>query len=381
MRRPEDVTAIGQLVKVLDCLPLAIELAARARPRHGTTRPARPHEGSLRRAALARRAARPTGDLAGGVRLVMGTAQRSREGDARAPVGVRGRLQPRVRSAVVGWRRRRARSFQVDLVHWLVDKSFVRQVSDDRFDLLESVREYAAQHLRTAGAIRPERPGLRSGRARAHWRYFATHRRDSRVADRCAELSNLVAACRAAAIGGRRAICGRVPRCALGRRCGLTGPYRAGVELGRGGRRDEHAVAIETRRGCCGSLATRSTCSAMSICSATRRAWPGVRFARAGHGLHVRLLIVLGEPADTARRARGRVAEPDGGIPVAGPRRRRVAGVRLERARSPDGPPIALCGGTKLYERRSRSPAQRGDRRTKVDCWATSEACTTRWAS
>ena len=37
----------------------------------------------------------------------------------------------------------------VDLVQWLADRSLVRRASDERFDLLESNRQYAAEKLRT----------------------------------------------------------------------------------------------------------------------------------------------------------------------------------------------------------------------------------------
>ena len=39
----------------------------------------------------------------------------------------------------------------VDVLQSLVQKSFVRQRGDDRFDLLVSVQEYAAEHLQTPG--------------------------------------------------------------------------------------------------------------------------------------------------------------------------------------------------------------------------------------
>ena len=59
----------------------------------------------------------------------------------------------------------------VDAVQSLVDKSFVRTRGDERFDLLVSVQEYAAEHLRTEGRYAGSGPeALRRGRsaARAH---------------------------------------------------------------------------------------------------------------------------------------------------------------------------------------------------------------------
>src|SRR4029079_1053638 len=61
----------------------------------------------------------------------------------------------------------------IDVVQWLVDKSFVRQLTDQRFDLLESVREYAAQHLRTEGRFAQSGPGCGMETLARHWRYFA----------------------------------------------------------------------------------------------------------------------------------------------------------------------------------------------------------------
>jgi hypothetical protein len=39
----------------------------------------------------------------------------------------------------------------VDAIHALIDKSFVRARSNERFDLLVSVQVYAAEHLQSEG--------------------------------------------------------------------------------------------------------------------------------------------------------------------------------------------------------------------------------------
>ena len=63
-------------------------------------------------------------------------------------------------------------------MQWLVDKSFVRQVSDERFDLLESVREYAAQHLRTLGDSNTSGPDCEAEARAGPLALFRDDRRD-----------------------------------------------------------------------------------------------------------------------------------------------------------------------------------------------------------
>ena len=228
--RPDDLNAIGQLVKVLDCLPLAIELAA-ARVRVMAPRAllARmkdrfdvllSHAGRRDRQGTLRAAFDWSWEL---------LSEAEKETLARLSVFQGGFTLDSV-SAVIGASARSSNAPVIDLVHWLVDKSFVRQVSDVRFDLLETVREYAAQHLRTAGRFEGSGPACEAETRANHWRYFATMDEAAAVADRCAELSNLVAACRAAASAGdgRSAV-----GCLVGAWTALrlTGPYRGGVEL------------------------------------------------------------------------------------------------------------------------------------------------------
>ncbi len=226
----EDADAIGQLVKVLDCLPLAIELAA-ARVRVMTPRALLirmkdrfdvllSHAGRRDRQATMRAAFDWSWEL---------LSEAERGTLARLSV-FEGGFTLESASAVAGVDATTGAPSIVDLTQWLVDKSFVRRVSDDRFDMLESVRQYAAQHLRAEGRF--ERSGREcEAQARArHWRFFAMTDERAAVADRCAELSNLVAACRAAAEAedGQSAI-----GCLVGAWTALrlTGPYRAGVEL------------------------------------------------------------------------------------------------------------------------------------------------------
>ena len=115
-------------------------------------------------------------------------------------------------------------------VQELVDKSLVRQVGDARFDMLETVREYAGQRLVAERSFADSGPVCaRAARAR-HWRHFAALDERAAVADRCVEANNLVAACRAACEFGdasSAAACVAAAWSVLR----LTGPYRSAVEL------------------------------------------------------------------------------------------------------------------------------------------------------
>ena len=227
---PDDMNAIGQLVKVLDCLPLAIELAAaRVRVMAPRTLLARmkdrfdvllSHAGRRDRQATLRAAFDWSWEL---------LSETEKSALARLSV-FEGGFTLESASAVVGMHPTAGTPSMVDVVQWLVDKSFVRQLGGERFDLLESVREYAAQHLRTSGRFERSGPECEAEARTRHRRYFANVDEHAAVANRCAELSNLVAACRAAteADDGPAAIGCLVGAWAALR---LTGPYRAGVDL------------------------------------------------------------------------------------------------------------------------------------------------------
>jgi predicted ATPase/class 3 adenylate cyclase/Tfp pilus assembly protein PilF len=115
-------------------------------------------------------------------------------------------------------------------VHSLVDKSFVRPAPDARFDLLVSVKEYAAEHLATDGRfIGSGAPALRAAQER-HAGYFASLGTERAIESACADLDNLVSACRRAASMGKGTLATGALEgawAALARR----GPFRTGVEL------------------------------------------------------------------------------------------------------------------------------------------------------
>ena len=118
----------------------------------------------------------------------------------------------------------------MDALQSLVQKSLVRQVTGDRFDLLVSVQEYAAEHLRTAGSYAGSGPAALLAAEARHGAYYAGVDERAAIADACAELDNFVVACRRAAA---RADADVAADTLQGAWAGLSlrGPFRVGVEL------------------------------------------------------------------------------------------------------------------------------------------------------
>jgi class 3 adenylate cyclase/predicted ATPase/Tfp pilus assembly protein PilF len=118
----------------------------------------------------------------------------------------------------------------MDALQSLLHKSFVRHVSDERFDLLVSVQEYAAEHLRTADRYPGSGPAaLRAAEVR-HGAYFSGLDENTAIAGECVELDNFVVACRrAAARGDADVAANALERAWAGLK--LRGPFRVGDEL------------------------------------------------------------------------------------------------------------------------------------------------------
>jgi len=115
-------------------------------------------------------------------------------------------------------------------VQSLLDKSFVRQVSDGRFDMLVSVKEYASEHLRTEGRFPGSGPAAVAAAEARHSGYFAGLGEKRAVAGACVEIDNLVAACRrAAARGAAEESAGALEGAWAA--LNLHGPFSVGVEL------------------------------------------------------------------------------------------------------------------------------------------------------
>jgi tetratricopeptide (TPR) repeat protein len=118
----------------------------------------------------------------------------------------------------------------VDAIHALVDKSFVRPRDGDRFDLLVSVQAYAAEHLKTEGRyVGSGPPAMAAAQIRAI-AWFSALGPIRAVEGRCADLDNLVTACRrAVALGDGDSAAGALDGAwdALM----VRGPFETGVEL------------------------------------------------------------------------------------------------------------------------------------------------------
>jgi predicted ATPase/class 3 adenylate cyclase/Tfp pilus assembly protein PilF len=226
----EDERAIEPLVRLLDGLPLAIELAAaRVRIMPPRTLLARMRErfdlltsrgGRLSRQATLRGAFDWSWDL-------LTTPEKA----ALAQLSVfEGGLTLESAECVIDVSDQEDAPAALELLQSLVDKSFVRHVSDQRFDLLWSVKEYAAEHLRTVGRYRGSGPEARKAAEQRHSRHYAQLGEKRAILDACVELDNLIAACRrAAARGDAETATGALEGAWAALR--LRGPFRVGIEL------------------------------------------------------------------------------------------------------------------------------------------------------
>jgi len=118
----------------------------------------------------------------------------------------------------------------MDALQSLLQKSLVRQVSDTRFDLLVSVQEYAAEQLRTATRYEGSGPSALLSAEVRHGAHFAALDEDAAIADGCVELDNLVVACRRAAVRGDVDTAVRALENAWAG-LSLRGPFEVGREL------------------------------------------------------------------------------------------------------------------------------------------------------
>lgn len=225
-----DDSSISTLVRLLDGLPLAIELAAaRARlmsPRALLGRMTDRFELLTARGGWHERQATLRATLDWSWELL---APAEKSALAQLSVFERG-FTLEAAEAVIDTSRVEAAPATVDLVQSLAEKSLVRRVNECRFDLLLSVQEYAAEQLGTAGRLPGSGPAAKVRALQRHWRHFAAFDEARAIADQCADVDNLIAACRqATAHGDAKAAAGAL----LGAWAvlALRGPYRAAVEL------------------------------------------------------------------------------------------------------------------------------------------------------
>jgi len=226
----EDHAAIAQLVALLDGLPLAIELAAaRVRVMPSRMLLQRMSErfkvlaskgGRLDRQSTLRAAFDWSWDL-------LLPAEKA----ALAQLSVfEGGFTLEAAEAVLDLCGYDDAPWSVDAVHSLVDKSFVRQRSDERFDLLVSVQVYAAEHLQTEGRYIGSGPQAMAAAQLRHIRWFAGLGPMRATEGQCADLDNLVAACRRAeALGNGDSAASALE--GAWEALYLRGPFKTGVDL------------------------------------------------------------------------------------------------------------------------------------------------------
>jgi predicted ATPase/class 3 adenylate cyclase/Flp pilus assembly protein TadD len=243
----DDQAAIAPLVQLLEGLPLAIELAAARvrvlRPRALLQRMSERFKllastgGRLERQSTLRAVYDWSWDLLNGP-----------ERAAFAQLSVfEGGFTVEAAEAVLELAAFENAPWPVDVLQSLVQKSLVRQATYDRFDLLVSAKEYAAEHLRTEGRYAGSGPAALTAAEARHGAYFARLGEKGAIANGCADLDNLVAACRRAASRGESDVAART---LLGAWAGLNmlGPYRLGIELAarvRATLQPAAAVAVE----------------------------------------------------------------------------------------------------------------------------------------
>lgn len=187
-----DHEAISELVRLLDGLPLSIELAA------SRVSVMTPRAMVARMGERFRLLAKPGGrrDRQATLRAtldwswdLLSEAERA----ALAQLSVfEGGFTLDSAEAVVDLGTTPETAWVVDVVHALVQKSWVRRASEQRFDMLRTVQDYV--HL----ALHRISPDERAALHVRHAHYFAGLGEDAAIADRCAEADNLVVACRRA---------------------------------------------------------------------------------------------------------------------------------------------------------------------------------------
>jgi predicted ATPase len=225
-----DEQAIVPLVRLLDGMPLAIELAAaRVSVMSPSALFSRMHERfSLLVSKGARRDRQATlrGTLDWSWELL-----KPSERSALAQLSVfEGSFNLEAAEAVIDLSDSGGASAALDTFQSLVDKSLTRARSDQRFDLLVSVRDYAAEQLRTEGRYPGGGPLALLAAKRRHVAHYASIGEAAAVLNTCADLGNLIVACREAAADGDVSSAVRALEAAWAA-LRLRGPFRLGIEL------------------------------------------------------------------------------------------------------------------------------------------------------
>ena len=291
----DDRVAIPQLVKLLDGLPLAIELAAaRVRVMPPRTLLSRMDQrfkllvaagGRQDRQATLRAAFDWSWEL-------LSEAEKA----ALAQLSVfEGGFTLEAAEAVLepcaGASAGAAAPEAVDVLQSLVDKSFVRPLADARFDLLGSVQEYAAEHLRTPGRFSSSGvAALRAAHSR-HGSYFASLECPPAVGGAGADIGNLMVACRRATAQGDIEVALDTLETAW-ETFRMCGPFGSAVDL---------ALEVAVLPGLAPAASARADCVAGSalnaagqVAEARIRLEAGLASARAATERRVEAQILLG---------------------------------------------------------------------------------------
>lgn len=226
---PNDPT-LDQLVRLLDCLPLAIELAAaRVKVMSPRTLLQRMGERFKLLTSTGKRSGRH-----GALRATfdwswdhLTTAERAMLAQLAT---FEGGFSLEAAERVIDLSAQDSSATPTDVLESLVEKSLVRAAENVRFSLLISVQEYALEQLKTEGRFPGSGLSAYRSATRRHWSYFSKIGEAAAVADGCADVDNLVAATRRAAEygDGPAAVASLVSAWATLK---LRGPYRAAVDL------------------------------------------------------------------------------------------------------------------------------------------------------
>jgi predicted ATPase/class 3 adenylate cyclase len=283
----DDRIAIEQLVKLLDGLPLAIELAA------ARVRIMPPRTLLLRMSERFRLLASPGGrqDRQATLRATFDWSWDLLSAIDKATLAqlsvFEGGFSLEAAEAVLELPEGSAAPWPADAVQSLVDKSLVRQVDDRRFELLASVQEYAAEHLRTAGRYEGSGPAAALQAQARHGAFFATRGERWAIAEAHVDLDNLVMACRRAVQRGEGVIAVQALEAAWAA-LRLRGPFSAALEL---------ASSLQSMRG----LTAAETCRLSTVTGGALEAVGRMSEARK----HLKTALVLAQKVgDTRCQAR-----------------------------------------------------------------------------
>jgi predicted ATPase/class 3 adenylate cyclase/tetratricopeptide (TPR) repeat protein len=221
---------IEQLVQLLDGLPLAIELAAsRVRVMSPATMLSRMNE---RFKLLASAGGRK--DRQATLRAAFDWSWDLLDDTERATLAqlsvFEGSFNIQAADAVLELPAGSGRAWTPDLLHSLADKSLLQHVQPDRLGLLSSVKAYAAEQLGTEGRFPASGAAAQRSALARHGAWFATLGPRRAKEHACADLSNLVAACKwavehaasAQAVGALQGAWAALS---------LYGPFSVGVDL------------------------------------------------------------------------------------------------------------------------------------------------------